>query len=244
MVHLHAVDLTPEIITPAPERIAPIGPLPDDRPIQYLSPHEILFDENDPKTHLLMVESGVICISSTKVDGSREIIELVFPGNVIGLGFLKHHIHRAVAVVEASVSYWPHSSFDLLTEHLPSTHERHALATEREFAHRRKLILGGRSLDPVKRLASFLLVISSLNEVEGRDPHLIIESPPSGVVAGYLKLDMDTLSDALAELGRRNLIAFAPPQGVRLLDIDGLRELADGESEVSDAYDTADLQTA
>jgi hypothetical protein len=51
-----------------------------------------------------------------------------------------------------------------------------------------------------------------------------------GVVAEWLKLDLDDLQRALVELEKRCLIAPSPGRGIRLLDLQRLEVLAGGSA--------------
>ena len=52
-----------------------------------------LFRAGDLRTHLYRVESGAICLYETRRSDRQSVIEFLFPGDYVGLGFLeKHHL--------------------------------------------------------------------------------------------------------------------------------------------------------
>lgn len=185
---------------------------------------EYLFREGELKTNVYRLETGIICITAARASGPPEIIETVFPGNLLGLGFLKRNIHNAKAVVESRVSCWALSDIPALVEENATAQRRQAEATEREFAYRRSAMIRLTEDSPVQRLAAFLIAVSRLNEVEGRDTNVISDLLHCGVVAKYLGMDIDTLSNALIELEARALVEQSPTGGLRLCD----REKLDG----------------
>jgi CRP/FNR family transcriptional regulator len=65
-----------------------------------------------------------------------------------------------------------------------------------------------------------------LNANEGRDPTMVSDSLECGTAATYLGIDVEALANALSELGRLGLIEPSPARGLRLLDLDALRRLA------------------
>lgn len=181
-----------------------------------------MFSCGEPKECVYRVESGIIGISWTPPNAPLETIEEVTSDTVFGLGYLDHHIHNAVALADSTVSFWPRSALPLLTKHSPSTDQRQADAVEREFAHLRASLVASTTDRPLERVAAFLSVVSRLNAANGRDPEVIDDSLTSGVVADFLKMDVDTLSDALLELERRGVVAPCSPHGLYIRDVDRL----------------------
>jgi CRP/FNR family transcriptional regulator len=179
---------------------------------------EVLFRVGGVKTHIYRVETGVLCVTSPMANGPPEIVELVFPGGLLGLGFLDYFINNATAVVESQVSVFPLDALATLCEQSPDARERQAQATAREFAHRRRQLVTATENEPLLRVAAFLSVVSQINLREGRDPHVISESLTSGEVASLLRMDIDTLASSLAELQRRNLVSQDAAGKLLLLD--------------------------
>jgi len=107
----HLSPVYPRLSDPVLEKLVleehEIDRLPSDPPVRHLPLDDNLFHEGELKTHVYKVESGVICVSAIRLNRPPEFIELVFPRNLIGLGFLKRHIHNAKAVVDSCVSCWP-----------------------------------------------------------------------------------------------------------------------------------------
>ncbi|MGQ0672008.1 MAG: Crp/Fnr family transcriptional regulator [Hyphomicrobium sp.] len=193
---------------------------------QTIARDEHLFREGQAKTRLYRVDSGALCITSRHANGVPEIVELALPGDVLGLGFLDHHITSASAVVETTVSVWSLDALPGLCESVPGTAERHADATEREFAHRRRELVGANEHRPMHRVAAFLAAVSRLNQIEGRDPRVITDRLRSADVADFLRLDVATLAGSLMELQNRGLISPEASGSLRLSDPLELERLA------------------
>ena len=195
-------------------------------PLRTLSPGENLFQEGDPKTQLHKIAAGLIGIYRARLGRVDEIIEFAFPGDVLGLGYLDHHIHSARALVTTQVECFPLASLaDLMHRNVRAKH-RYADAVQREFAYRRDLLTSVNRQNPIGRVAAFMLAISDFNADEGRDPSIVSDALKCGVVAEWLKLDLNDLQSALAELAKRCLIAPSTGEGIRLLDLDRLEVLA------------------
>lgn len=55
----------------------------------------VIFREGDPANHFLLVESGVCFNHRHLEDGSRQVIDLYFPGEVVALGELSGVVHSS-----------------------------------------------------------------------------------------------------------------------------------------------------
>jgi CRP/FNR family transcriptional regulator len=199
-------------------------------PVRILSTGENLFHEGDPKTQLHKIATGLIGVYRPRLGRVDEIIEFAFPGDVLGLGYLDHHIHTARALVTTRVQCFRLASLDDLTQHDVRANHRHADAVQREFAYRRDLLTSANRQNAIGRVAAFLLAISDFNADEGHDPAIVSDTMKCGVVAEWLKLDLDDLQRALVELEKRCLIAPSPGRGIRLLDLQRLEVLAGGSA--------------
>jgi CRP/FNR family transcriptional regulator, anaerobic regulatory protein len=201
-----------------------------DVPVRTLSTGEILFHEGDLKAHLHEISAGVISVYRTRTDRPHEVIEFVFAGDVLGLGYLEYQIYCARAVVETQVKCLPLSAMENILLDDNRAKQRHAEAIQREFAFRRNLLVTANRRRPVGRVAAFLFALSQLNRNEGRDPTIVGDSLKCGMVAESLGLDLDSLGGALVELEKKELIEQCPPLGLRLTNLGGLESLAGGSA--------------
>jgi CRP/FNR family transcriptional regulator len=193
---------------------------------QRLAAGDILFREGDLRTHVYRVEQGSICLFKVRGDGSHDVLEFAFPGDIVGLGYLDHHVSAAQATVETSVSCVPRAAVQLVLDKTPHITSRLTAAIEREVAFLRESQSRSSRTSPVERIAALFVTLSRCNAYEGRDPTLIADSLTCGVVAGYLNVSVDELADCLKELARRDLVE-ATSEGLRLKNFDELEHLAD-----------------
>jgi CRP/FNR family transcriptional regulator len=197
-------------------------------PVRTLSIGQILFREGDRKGRLHQISSGVVCVYQPRMGRSDEVIEFVFPGDVLGLGYLEHQIYWARAVVATQIKCLPLGSLANIVKYDHRAKQRHVEALNREFAYRRDLFTASNRQKPTGRVAAFLLAVSQFNKDEGRDPNIVTDSLKCGVVAEWLGLDLDNLRRALVELEKKRLIEPCNPLGLRLIDPGGLEVLAGG----------------
>jgi CRP/FNR family transcriptional regulator len=187
---------------------------------------EALYHRGDRKTHLYFIEAGTVALYETRVGGAPNVLEFVFAGDTVGLGYLTRHIQSAHAIGEVRVKYLPLAALDQVLRDDRRAKHRYSEALQREFEFRRDEVLRA-DRKPANRLAALFLALSRLNEQEGRDSNLIGDALECATVAGHLGFDLDTLGRALVELERAGLIKRFPPHGLQLVDFAGLARLAD-----------------
>lgn len=195
--------------------------------LHQLHKGEHLFRKGDRKSYLYRVESGAVALTWTDPEGNVQPVETVEANQFFGLGYLDTHIYDAVALAGAMVSCWPADALPFIIDQFPKVRDRQDDAVEREFAHRRATLTATPPATPAARLATFLSVVSRMNASEGRDPHIISETMRCPVVAGYLKVDIDTLASALLELKRKGLIEAEVDGRLRILDLERLESYPD-----------------
>jgi len=201
-------------------------------PTKELGPNEILFHVGDPRDCLYRVESGSICIYEPHLEWGHAVIDFAFPGDFVGLGFLKNQTSTARAMMKTHVARLPIALMDSLVAGDPKAEAKLAQAIEKEFElHRTSLVEAGRH-NPVERVAALLLALSQINRHEGRDPNVIAASWHCGLVAAQLELSIDDLAQMLLDLEALGLIEACPvsasTQGLRIKDHNRLEGIAAG----------------
>ena len=190
---------------------------------RILAPNEFLFRTGETKTCLYRVNSGAVCLYEQ--NRTEHPVDFAFPGDFVGLGFIRTHACCARAVTKTEVTCLPLEALASAIANNPKAQAKLNDAIEREFEFRRAALVGAGRSAPLERLAAFLVSLSRTNAHEGRDPTIIGESCPSVFAAGYLGLSIEDLTALLLELERRELID-AYSGGVRLRDIGELEKLA------------------
>lgn len=185
----------------------------------------VLFHEGDYKDCVYRVESGVICLFHRDA-GRAEAISFAFPGDIVGLGSLDKHMWSAQASVSTRVCRLPREAVEAIGALTPNVSLKHKEASDLEFALLRDGLVQ-RSRPVETRLAALLLVISDTNAGEGRPRDIIEDDLTCGLVAQMLGLDMDSLTQALMELARRNLVRAEPEGRLRIVDRAGMERLVD-----------------
>ena len=194
--------------------------------LRRLGRAEVLFQAGDARVQLYRVERGALCHYARREDDDHEIIEFVFPGDIIGLGHLSTHTSTAQAIAETVLIPVSDGELNTLVETDGQLAARIAAAADREFDYLRDRAVESVRGKPVKRVASFLAALSRVSALEGRDPNLVTDDIPSGAVAEHLAMSVDALARVLRELEERGIVQNAA-DGLRIADIDALEKFAD-----------------
>ena len=208
---------------------------------------DVIVREGEPSNGLFVVEQGLCYTQRNLDDGSRQIIDIHFPGEIIGLDQLSQpkQLSGLTALTDTALfSYNKFSVMQLFTGSpvlarllLDMVSNGQAVLTER--------IVGLSRYGALKRVSHFLLEIlyragrasalglQSLRKMPAaqaaRAPYAL-EPPqtfhiPQNVIADTLGLSFVHVSRILRQLREEGLVSTRG-QGITLLDIDGLRSLA------------------
>lgn len=182
----------------------------------------VLFQPGELRRHY-RVEEGAIFHYVRWTDGSHDLIEVAFPGDIVGLGHLSAHISTAQAMVESAVSPVSEAEIEALLE----TDDRLAFllasAGEREFDYMRDVTVNSGRRTPVERLANYLIAVADVDNAN--NGAVVAEDISSGFVAERLQMNLDTLSAALVGLERKGLVTAAEG-GLKIKDVAGLERVA------------------
>jgi CRP/FNR family transcriptional regulator len=198
------------------------------RLVRTLAANELLFARGDVRTHVFRVESGTVCLYESLRSDRQTVIEFMFPGEYVGLGFLEEHSLTARALLDSSVTCIPIDEIEDAIKDDLRAQAKLATAIEREFEARREELAKAGQHRPIERVAALLVAAAHINAQEGRTMDLIDNSWRSDHIADQLGIDLGDLSAILVELERQGLIE-ATREGLRLNDIDALDALSEGQ---------------
>jgi CRP/FNR family transcriptional regulator len=193
--------------------------------LRHLERGDVLFQKGDTRAALYQVQSGSLCHYIVWEDGPPEVIEFAFPGDIVGLGAMEHHVSTAQAMTRTTLRLVSPPEFERRLDADGQLAARLAAAIDREFD-----VLKARAIRCVpaaaeKRLAALLVAISGINASEGRDPARVGDEVSSAFVADQLGLSLEDVTDALVSLRKRGFIT-AGADDLRLVDIAGLERLS------------------
>jgi CRP-like cAMP-binding protein len=192
---------------------------------------DLLFAEGDAISHVYRVETGAIALYRVLADGRRQIMGFAYPGDIIGLGVEVKHAMNAQAVKPTRVRCLPVAALRQSASEDPMLGFKLYEVLARELAATRDLMLTTGQRSAMERVAGFLLAFSRRNQRNGQDP-TTFELPMTRTDIGdFLGLTIETVSRTFTKLKVLRLIELPHSNQVRLLDIEHLQSLADGEQQ-------------
>lgn len=192
----------------------------------HLRPGQTLLWEGDESVLVGNVLEGMLKLSTVTGDGREQIVGIVFPSDFIGRPFGKDSHHSVTALTEARVCVFRRSAFDgFAGAHagIEAALLRRTL-DELDRARRWMLLLG--RMSATERVASLLLeMIDRLGGAAGMPVALPLSRQQMGDLLG---LAIETVSRTMTKFARQGLIALPGGRRVRLLDREGLGQIAIG----------------
>jgi CRP/FNR family transcriptional regulator len=190
---------------------------------------EFVFAEGDPTTHLFRVETGAIALYRVLADGRRQIIGFAYPGDLIGLGAMGEHVMNAQAIKPTRLRCLPVGTLHQAATNDPTLGFKLYEALARELAATRDLILTTAQRSAMERVAGFLLAFSRRNARNGQDPATFELPMTRADIGDFLGLTIETVSRTFSKLKTLGLIELPQSNRVKLVDLDELQSLAEGE---------------
>lgn len=236
-LHKPVLDGTPTCNCDVEERALCAGLTPEGmrgvrsiRGNSRLAAQQTVFREGDPAEHVYTLMSGTVKLSKLLLDGRRQIIGFLFPGDFFGFGLDGAYGYTAEAVTDVALCRFAESRLMRLAEDMPELGRRltDRLVSELAFAQEQMLLLG--RMTAREKVARFLLSLSRRAERRG-EPATPIAVPMSRLdIADYLGLTIETVSRTLTALKREGLVALPSGHMVALRDAAALRRIAEGQA--------------
>lgn len=189
-----------------------------------------LVEEYDEIDAIYVLRSGWAMESTLLPDGRCQVQNILLPGDVVGLGNLVSGLasHSVVAITDLSVVKIPVNRIDRMRATSPDfqTLLTRRSAQEHALLRARLVSVGRRSA--VERMAHFILELRIRLRERGltedlRMPWMVTQE----IIADALGLSIVHVNRTLRKLRERKLIDFPTVREIRVLDEDGLCELAE-----------------
>lgn len=196
--------------------------LEDSAEMQRVATGEMLFQPGQDRRHY-RVEEGAIFHYVRWADGSHDLIEVAFPGDIVGLGNLSTHISTAQAMVDSAVSVVDDGEIEALLDSDDRLPLLLASAGEREFDYIRDTTINSGKRTPIERVANYLMAVAAVDQKNSAA--IIADDISTGYVAEQLHMSVDMLSVALVGLQHKGLVEPAEG-GLKITDVAELERLA------------------
>ncbi len=197
--------------------------------LRRLAAKEFVFNEGDAATHLFRVEAGAVALYKVLIDGRRQIVGFAYPGDLIGLGAQREHVMNAQAIMPTRLRCIPAATLRQSALRDASLAMTLYEAMTLELAATRDLMLITSQRSAVERVAGFLLALSRRNERNGLDPANIELPMTRADIGDFLSLTIETVSRTFTKLKALGVIELPQSSRVKLVDIEELEDLAEGD---------------
>jgi CRP/FNR family transcriptional regulator len=214
-----------EARTPA-GTVAAACPGPAEAGTRSIRHGEALFGPGDARRGAYRLTAGALCHYMVWPDGSHDVIEFAFPGDIVGIGHLSEHISTAQAMVDTTVALLSEKELDEALEQDAALAARMASAADREFDFLRRRALASGPRGPLNRIASYILALADMACRSGDDLLQPVARVGSGSsLAAMLEMPPAEFAAAVTELEQRGLIQ-SEEGGLVVCDRPGLEALA------------------
>lgn len=210
--------LTTEELSSLADIVSPIG----------LAPRQPLFDEGEQATHFFIVTAGAIKIYKLLPDGRRQITGFLFASDFLGLAQASNYAYSAEAITRTDVCRFRRKEFEELLDRFPKLEKKLLGVANDELAaaQEQMLLLGRKSAK--ERIASFLLALHKKSVRCGRVGNPVWIPMNRSDIGDYLGLSTETVSRTFTELKLARILALESNSKIRLLDLDVIESIADG----------------
>ena len=198
-------------------------------PTVEFGPKCMIFLEGTPASSLYEVVEGVVLLYKMLMDGRRQVMGFVHPGEMFGLSGRGTYPCSAQATGTVRLIAVSRTRFESLRRSQPSL-ERRLLAIMGEDLQRAQdhLVLLGRK-SACEKLCSFLVDVANRSARTGKPTDVIRLPAMRADIADFLGLTVETISRALAQLKAAKIVRLRSTEEVEVLDWDTLTDYAECE---------------
>jgi CRP/FNR family transcriptional regulator len=187
---------------------------------------QTILSEGDPAERCFEVVRGVVRAYRVLPDGRRQIVDFLFPGEILGFGLDGTYEYSADAVTETSMQGFGRAVVDRLNVEQPALAARLRDSIYRELrAAQDHIVLLGRKTAS-ERVASFFLALARKSGAAEHGSDMIWVPMSQCDIADYLGLTTETVNRVMSQL-RENGTISAPARGlVHVNQPDELEDIA------------------
>lgn len=196
---------------------------------------EMVFRAGEPSEHLYILHKGQVKIYRLSESGKEQLIRIMEPGDFMGeLALFTNEslTSYAEAMKDTEICAIHKSEMKEMLLSNPSISLKIIEEFSRRLNESEKNIESLSSQDSEKRLASYLLELSTGNEEGGttHEPIQITLPMSKKDLASYMGMTRETLSRRLSSFQDQGLISMSGQRKITILDVEALGEIENGEN--------------
>ena len=198
-----------------------------------------IYKKNSAVEYWYRIESGVARRFSARVDGRRQIVDLLLPGDFFGFGLHGKHCFAVEAVLDRTVvARFPRSLLESLTELDPRIARALRDASCAAMSRLHALILNLGRTTAEEKVGHFLVRMADRLAGGHTDKLVLLMSRED--IADYLALSVETVSRSLTQLRRRGVIRLVGTREIRILDRSALAQGDEEQTPITGALSMAE----
>ena len=184
---------------------------------------QAIYEEDSTVECWCRIVSGVARRFSLRVDGRRQIVDLLLPDDVFGFGTRGRHRFAVEAAVDGTVvARYPRARLETLAASDVRVAQQLQEASAQAMARLQTLILTlGRTTAEAK-VGCFLLRMAE--RLSAGPPDALLLPISRDDIADYLTLSVETVSRSLTQLKRHGLIQLLGTRQIRIVDPEAIEE--------------------
>lgn len=190
-----------------------------------LSKGAMLYEEGTSCKYAFTINTGVLMLERLSMDGRRQVLAFVYPGDFIGIEVSGRHLVSAVCLKDATMTCFPLKDIDALARERLSIDHALKQVTNRILAYALDQICVLGRMDARQRLM-FLFV--HLMHRQCLSEPVDIDLPMTRQdIADFLGLTMETISRTLSRLKSEGIISQTTSHTVTINNLPMAEELLD-----------------
>jgi CRP/FNR family nitrogen fixation transcriptional regulator len=179
--------------------------------------------QGKPADYWYCLVSGAARRCIIRLDGRRQIVDLLLPGDLFGFGAFEDYDSTIEAIAEGTVvAAYPRRRVEMLADSDPRlAREIRQVAFATLYRLQSQLLILGR-ITALEKVGSFILeMVARLSAGSGNSVALPMSRYD---IADYLAVSVETVSRSLTDLKQRGVIKLAGTRNIRIVDRDALED--------------------
>jgi CRP/FNR family transcriptional regulator len=199
-----------------------------------------LFIAGDYLKSIFVLHSGSVKSYVESADGDNQITGFHLPGDIIGLNGVEHKVHgdTVEALETSSVCEIQFTDFEDIYASFPGLQKQLMRYIFRELSHEQTMLLVLGKLSAERRMAHFLLDISTRQSERGLSENRFNLTMTRHDIANYLGLAVETVSRILTRLQKANILNVER-RSIEIKDVPYLERILNNAPPLQDGLETS-----
>jgi CRP/FNR family transcriptional regulator, nitrogen fixation regulation protein len=198
-----------------------------------------IYKQHSSVEYWYRIETGAARRFSARTNGTRQIVDLMLPGDFFGFGVRGKHHFAVDAVLDGTIiALYPCSRLESLAALDPHVARELWDAARAAMSRQNALILNLGRTTAEQKVGHFLVKMAE--RLAGGHADKLVLPISREDIAGYLALSVETVSRSLTQLKRREIIRLTGTREIRILDRSALAKGDEDQTRIRDPLRTTE----